>query len=127
MTDLAQSPPLWTLALLWNLAFAGVLLAFAVVVLGAYVRLTAAGLGCPDWPGGYGHVTPLGAEQSVAAGASLAGPPLDVDKAWHEMIHRYAAGALVLLIALIVALTILSRPSSVRPHYALGLLATVVA
>ena len=125
--DPIASPALSTISLLRKLAFAGVLLAFAVVVLGAYVRLTAAGLGCPDWPGCYGHVTPFGAEQSVATGASLSGPPLDVDKAWHEMIHRYAAGALVLLIVLIVALTSLSRHSPVRPRYALGLLATVGA
>ncbi|MBV8321214.1 MAG: COX15/CtaA family protein, partial [Hyphomicrobiales bacterium] len=88
LPSLAQSPALTDAALLRRLAFAGVLLAFTVVVLGAYVRLTAAGLGCPDWPGCYGHVTPLGAEKSVASGASLAGAPLDVGKAWREMIHR---------------------------------------
>ena len=48
-----------------RLALAGVLLCFAVVVLGAYVRLTAAGLGCPDWPGCYGHLTPSGAAQDA--------------------------------------------------------------
>ncbi|MFZ1100492.1 MAG: COX15/CtaA family protein, partial [Steroidobacteraceae bacterium] len=47
-----------------RLCVAGVLLCFVVVVLGAYVRLTAAGLGCPDWPGCYGHATPLGAEHA---------------------------------------------------------------
>ena len=49
------------------LALAGLLLCFVVVVLGAYVRLTASGLGCPDWPGCYGHLTPTGAEQNVAS------------------------------------------------------------
>ena len=52
-----------------TLCFAGLLLCFTVVVLGAYVRLTAAGLGCPDWPGCYGHATPLGAQASAAAQA----------------------------------------------------------
>ena len=53
-----------------SLALAGLLLCFTVVVLGAYVRLTAAGLGCPDWPGCYGHVTPLGAQESASAQAA---------------------------------------------------------
>src|SRR3984885_6670866 len=60
-----------------------VLLAFAVVVVGAYVRLTTAGLGCPDWPGCYGHLTPVTA---VNAG-----------RAWREMVHRYLAGPLGML------------------------------
>ena len=67
------------ITVLRRLAFAGLLLAFCVVVFGAYVRLTDAGLGCPDWPGCYGYVAP-----SVEVAA-------DVGKAWREMIHRYAA------------------------------------
>jgi len=110
-----------------KLALAAVLLGLTVVVLGAYVRLTAAGLGCPDWPGCYGHLTPLGAEQSVAEGAVLPGAPLDLGKAWREMIHRYAASTLGLLIVLITALAIATRhESAARFRYALALLAIVV-
>ena len=110
-----------------RLALAGVLLGFSVVVLGAYVRLTAAGLGCPDWPGCYGHFSPLGAEQSLAAEVTLPGTPLDVGKAWREMIHRYAASTLGFIIVLIAALAIVSREESPgRARYALLLLATVV-
>jgi heme a synthase len=92
-----------------RLCVAGVVLCFAVVVLGAYVRLTAAGLGCPDWPGCYGHITPLGAEHGASAPAAYAQRPLEPGKAWREMIHRYAVGTLSLLVVLITALAIGAR------------------
>jgi len=85
-----------------------VALCFLVVVLGAYVRLTAAGLGCPDWPGCYGHLTPSGAAHDAAPGA-YAGRPLESGKAWREMIHRYAAGTLALVILAIAALAVRAR------------------
>ncbi len=110
-----------------RLALAAVVLAVTVVTLGAYVRLTAAGLGCPDWPGCYGHLTPLGAEQSVAEGLPLPGAPLDLAKAWHEMIHRYAASTLGLLIVLIAALAVATRHESApRARYAVALVGIVV-
>jgi cytochrome c oxidase assembly protein subunit 15 len=110
-----------------RLALAGVLLCFVVVVLGAYVRLNAAGLGCPDWPGCYGHVTPTGAEQSVASQAAYPNKPLDAGKAWKEMIHRYAAGTLVLIIVVLAALAISHRRRKLLSvPYAVALLATVV-
>jgi cytochrome c oxidase assembly protein subunit 15 len=109
-----------------RLALAGVLLCFVVVVLGAYVRLNAAGLGCPDWPGCYGHVTPLGAEQNSAQ-AAFPNRPLDVGKAWKEMIHRYAAGTLALIIVAIAALAIVHRRRRLlSTPYAVVLVATVL-
>src|SRR2546421_5685705 len=92
-----------------RLAVAGVLLCFIVVVLGAYVRLTAAGLGCPDWPGCYGHVTPFGAQESASAQAAFPQKPLNVGKAWREMIHRYAASTLGLIIIVITVLAFTTR------------------
>jgi len=83
-----------------RLALAAMLLAFCVVVFGAFVRLSDAGLGCPDWPGCYGHFTPSAA---AAANAGTAESPLHVGKAWREMIHRYAAATLGLLILAIAA------------------------
>jgi cytochrome c oxidase assembly protein subunit 15 len=79
-----------------RLALLAVLLAFGVVVLGAYVRLTTAGLGCPDWPGCYGHIAPTRTA-------------LDMGKAWREMIHRYCAGSLVVLTVLLAVLAVLAK------------------
>jgi len=82
------------------------LLAFGVIALGAYVRLSDAGLGCPDWPGCYGHllgVPAAGHEQSAALQA-FPGQPVEPHKAWKEMVHRYVAASLGVLIALIALL-----------------------
>src|SRR5215469_2708434 len=110
-----------------GLALFGALLCFGVIVLGAYVRLTDAGLGCPDWPGCYGHVSPVGAEASPASQARFPGRPLESGKAWHEMIHRYAAGTLGCVIIVIAALAITARePKIVGTGYGLLLFATVI-
>ncbi|UCE89140.1 MAG: COX15/CtaA family protein [Pseudomonadota bacterium] len=74
-------------------------LALVVVVLGAYVRLSDAGLGCPDWPGCYGKVgVPTAAEEVQAANAAYPERPVEAPKAWKEMVHRYFAGTLGLLV-----------------------------
>ncbi len=109
-----------------GLSLAGVLLCFGVIVLGAYTRLTNAGISCPDWPECYGHITPVGAADSPTAQARFPGRPLDVARAWHEMIHRYAAGTLGLIIIAISALAIASRGQIVSVGYGLLLFATVI-
>ncbi len=74
-------------------------LTLVVVVLGAYVRLSDAGLGCPDWPGCYGRlVAPTSAEAVATANAAHPTRPVHTTKAWKEMVHRYAASALGLAI-----------------------------
>ena len=79
-----------------NITRAATLLAFFVVVLGAYVRLSDAGLGCPDWPGCYGKL--IVPDKVVHIEEIYAERPLEHGKAWKVMIHRYAAGALGLVI-----------------------------
>ena len=83
-----------------NITQIATLLAFCVVVLGAFVRLSDAGLGCPDWPGCYGKLIVPGKE--VHLEEIYAERPLEHGKAWKEMMHRYAAGTLGLLIFYLV-------------------------
>ena len=87
-----------------KLAWVTVFLTFDLIMFGAFTRLTDSGLGCPDWPGCYGHANPLQAHVAISA-AETAMPtgPVTVMKAWIEMIHRYLAmGVGVLVIALMV-------------------------
>jgi cytochrome c oxidase assembly protein subunit 15 len=88
--------------LMWfrRLALAGALLAAAVVVLGAWVRLTDAGLGCPDWPGCYGHIYP---------------PEQNFSKALHEMIHRYFASTLGLIVVCLLISAVRNRRDHGQP------------
>ncbi|MBL8200922.1 MAG: COX15/CtaA family protein [Chromatiales bacterium] len=95
---------------------AGAVLALVVIVLGAYVRLSDAGLGCPDWPGCYGHlVLPGDTETRAAAQSSFPHRELEAGKAWREMIHRYAATTLGLSIVLAALFAWLNRRSPRQP------------
>jgi cytochrome c oxidase assembly protein subunit 15 len=102
-----------------RLALAGALLAAAVVVLGAWVRLTNAGLGCPDWPGCYGHIYPNTGHGDPHTGFRFG-------KALHEMIHRYFAGTLVLVIAILLIWAVRYRKDREQPLIPPALLFVVV-
>lgn len=80
------------------------LLTFELVLIGAFTRLTDSGLGCPDWPGCYGSASPLGAHAQIeAAQTAMPTGPVTQGKAWMEMVHRYMAsgvGVLIVVLAL---------------------------
>lgn len=84
-------------------ARASLILALLVVVLGAYVRLSHAGLGCPDWPGCYGEM--IVSDKINETAHLYPERPFESDKAWKEMVHRYAAGLLGLLIFIMAVLS----------------------
>jgi heme a synthase len=113
-----------------RLTWATTILAFIVVVVGAFVRLSDAGLGCPDWPGCYGELTPAHAEDHIAQAVESQGGehgPVSLRKAWKEMVHRYLAGTLGLLILGISVIAWRRRALLEQsPALALGLLALVV-
>ncbi len=97
-----------------NLIKIATVLTFGIVVLGAFVRLSDAGLGCPDWPGCYGHVTvPDEAHELATAQANFPQKPVDARKGWIEMIHRYFASTLGVLIIAIAAMS--CRRRAVQP------------
>jgi cytochrome c oxidase assembly protein subunit 15 len=85
-------------------------LCFIVIVFGAFVRLSDAGLGCPDWPGCYGHlVVPEAAHAVAAAEQKYPSRPVEAPKAWKEMIHRYLASTLGLLIVTMALMSAFMR------------------
>jgi cytochrome c oxidase assembly protein subunit 15 len=96
-----------------RLALAGAALAFCVVVLGAWVRLTDAGLGCPDWPGCYGHVFPESGTHHFA-------------RAVHEMVHRYFASTLGVIIAGLLVMAVLQRNDPDQPLMPVAVLFALV-
>jgi cytochrome c oxidase assembly protein subunit 15 len=111
-----------------RLLYVAALLAITVVVLGAWVRLTDAGLGCPDWPGCYGQLTvPDEDHEHAAAREAFPDRPLNPAKAWNEMIHRYAATTLGLAIVGIAGLAFANRRDPRQPVVVpLILLGTVI-
>ena len=109
-----------------RLAILGLVLCLVVVVLGAYVRLNAAGLSCPDWPGCYGAASPALITADASAHAASAHMPVDVGKAWREMIHRYAAGTLGIIIASLALLALGARGRVVSVPLAFTLLGVLI-
>jgi cytochrome c oxidase assembly protein subunit 15 len=110
-----------------KLVFVSVLLALVVVTLGAYTRLTHAGLGCPDWPTCYGLLdVPETAEQIAVAEQAYPQRAVETGKAWNEMIHRYFAGALGLLILAIALLSVKNRAQGTPLRLPLLILVIVI-
>lgn len=103
--------------------------AICVVILGAWTRLEDAGLGCPDWPGCYGFLTvPETVEEIAQAEAAFPDAPFEADKAWPEVIHRYFASTLGLLIIFVNIIAWRNRHNPGQPlKLPLFLLVLVIA
>lgn len=95
-------------------------LTFDLVLFGAFTRLTDSGLGCPDWPGCYGSASPMGARSDIqAAQQAMPTGPVTLGKAWVEMIHRYlATGVGVLILVLAVVSWLERRRTHISPWWA---------
>ncbi|MDA1075859.1 MAG: COX15/CtaA family protein, partial [Proteobacteria bacterium] len=105
------------------LAGIGFVLALTVVVLGAWTRLVDAGLGCPDWPGCYGFIAvPQTAVDIATAQARFPDVPVEAHKAWPEMVHRYFATTLGLVIVITAVYAWMKR----SPGTPVGLLCVLV-
>ncbi len=106
-----------------NIALLACGLALIVVVLGAYVRLSDAGLGCPDWPGCYGHLLGIPESNQEIEQANQAYPERAVEsaKAWKEVIHRYLAAVLGMLI-LVLACIAFTHRNKAKLHLKLPIL-----
>ncbi|HWT14803.1 MAG TPA: COX15/CtaA family protein [Patescibacteria group bacterium] len=110
-----------------RLAWFSVVLVFGVILLGAYTRLSHAGLGCPDWPGCYGEVTwPQHEHEVAAANAAHPDRPVEVHKAWKEMVHRYFAGFLMLTTFVLAALAWRNRAYLPQPKRAVWFAAAFI-
>ncbi|WP_011296512.1 COX15/CtaA family protein [Cupriavidus necator] len=109
--------------LVWITAF----LTLDLIMFGSFTRLTDSGLGCPDWPGCYGHSNPHSAVEPIrAAETALPSGPVTLAKAWIEMIHRYFAMAVgVLIITLMVLAWVKRKELKQSPWFATGVLLLV--
>ena len=108
-----------TRGLVWfrRAALLAAVLCAIVVVVGAWVRLTHAGLGCPDWPGCYGQIHPAQLVDRVAEiNADNPARPFDYQKALNEMVHRYIVGALGILVLALAALSVWNRRDPAQPR-----------
>lgn len=109
---------------LWCKRLSGfaLLLALIVVVLGAWVRLTDAGLGCPDWPGCYGQLdVPRTADEIAAANEAFPDLQIEPQKAWNEMFHRYLASTLGLLILILTLIAFKLKQNRLLSLFLLGM------
>lgn len=107
-----------------RLSLMGTILTFFVIVLGAFVRLSHAGLGCPDWPVCYGHLAwPSVEEHVLKANEAFPHRPVEVEKAWKEQVHRFFAAALGFVV---LALALLANRRE-RRHLAVLIGAAVAA
>jgi cytochrome c oxidase assembly protein subunit 15 len=113
------------------LALLTLFLSFDLVLLGAFTRLSDSGLGCPDWPGCYGHASPLGAGAPIAAAeAAVPTGAVTPTKAWIEMAHRYSATAIFVLVVALAALAIVERRrgrTGASPGWAIATMLWIVA
>jgi len=111
------------------LVYCATLLAFLVIVAGAYVRLEDAGLGCPDWPGCYGQLigVPDEAHEMARAERAFPGRAVDAARAWKEMFHRYLAGTLGLLVLSIAVSAWRARGRTGRPPWLATSVLAVIA
>jgi heme a synthase len=110
------------------LALIAACLAYGVIVLGAFVRLSDAGLGCPDWPGCYGRIVPPTAQHEIErANAAYPDRPVQTHKAWKEQIHRYFASSLGALIVVLGGWAMARRRIPQQPVFLpLALIALVI-
>ena len=113
--------------LLFKLSTFAVILTIVVVVLGAFTRLVDAGLGCPDWPGCYGHILwPNEDHEIVAAEEAFPHAPVELDKTWPEMVHRYFAGSLGLFVLAMFIFAITSKEENIPKKHITGILCLIV-
>ncbi len=113
-----------------KLVTAMMVMTLCLVMLGAWVRLTDAGLGCPDWPGCYGNLLPSSSKEAIAQAVAEQGGehgPVSMGKAWREMIHRYIAKILGLFAIATVAIAWWKRKALHQsPWFATALLAVII-
>jgi heme a synthase len=107
-------------------------LTFDLIMFGAFVRLSDSGLGCPDWPGCYAQFAPLTAKADIAAAVALQGGEqgwVSTTKAWIEMVHRYWASFIGMLIIVLLIKSFWARRKGavVSLGLPIALLAVVIA